>query len=283
MVDKATATTDVQDLLANRELRPFPAVASQILAACENESVGPKDLSTIIQCDPAVALRVIRVANSSMYGFSSEILSVDHAIVAMGMRSVKNLAVSAAAADVFSGGDSAQAARSQLWQHSLACAAIAGRIAPQFSVAAEEAFLAGMVHDVGKLVFFDAIPNDYNAAIEGSDVSNIVATESDAFGTDHQTLGQECGELWGLPDEINAAIAFHHGPAETYVAEELVNVVCISNYLSRLWDFGGPKQGTPDIMRTLEEAGLELTEQELEALHSNAEQDFHSMSEACRS
>ena len=153
-----SATTINEALQSESTLRPFPAVASQILSICEDPNVRPRDLANTIQCDPAVSLQVLRIANSSMYGFAGEIRTVDHAIVVLGFRAVKNLAISAAAAGMFELGEVAKESRQRLWKHSLACASISGRLATRVDILASEAFLAGIVHDVGKLVFFRRHP-----------------------------------------------------------------------------------------------------------------------------
>ena len=83
------------------ELRPFPDVANRMLAACDDPDTNPATLCEIMRCDPAVSVRVLRVANSSMYGFPGEICSVDHAIVVLGFKAIRNLALSFSAGDLF--------------------------------------------------------------------------------------------------------------------------------------------------------------------------------------
>ena len=271
-----------QVLQGQTELRPFPAVASQILAACDDPNAGPRELSHIIQCDPAVALRLLRVANSSMYGFSGEIRTVDHAIVVLGIRTVRSLAVSAATADVFLG-ETSKAARETLWLHSLACASIAGTLASAVEVAPEEAFLAGMVHDVGKLVFFDVVPDDYAELEDRAGATTIVDMEDSAFGIDHQRIGRRCAEQWGLPGEINAAIGCHHAPERATFSEDLVSVVCLADALTRVWQPSNRRGVEDELANALERANLPIATSQLDELRPQALANLKALQQTCNS
>jgi putative nucleotidyltransferase with HDIG domain len=270
-------------LESHLELRPFPACASRILATCDDPHVNPRDISHIIQCDPAVSLRLLQVANSSMYGFAGEIRSIDHAIVVLGLRAVRSLAVAAAAADLFAMGESAQAARQNLWLHSLACGAVAGAVARCVGVATDEAFLGGIIHDVGKLVFFDVVPDQYATLQEQVDSTNIVAHETSAFGVDHSHLGLRCAENWGLPLELNAAIGFHHEPESATLAAQLAAVVCVANSLTRVWSLGGGHGVQDELHVALERTGLSLDAEQLAAIQVQATSDLQTLQETCPS
>lgn len=242
------------------ELRPFPQVASQILSACDAPDTTPKDLAHIIQCDPAVATRLLKVANSSMYGFAGEITSIELAIVAMGFRSVKSMAVSIAAAGVFESKSETVAAESKrLWLHSLATGTISSAVAKHANVKPEDAFLAGVVHDVGKLVFLDLAAASYVEAMTNSCSSLRNVVEINAYGISHQIIGERCADEWGLPGEVNSAIASHHEPEDAYDCEEVASVVCVANCLARYWSLGGAEGSAEELDTALERSSLELT------------------------
>ncbi len=280
-IEQGRSLSDLLD--GQTKLRPFPAVASQILSICENPNVRPRDLSQVIQCDPAVALRLLRVANSSMYGFAGDILSIDHAIVVLGFRNVRDLAVSAAAADMFASGDGAAAARETLWLHSLACASIARTLAAHVEVAPEEAFLAGIVHDVGKLVFFDAVPEEYIQVNQQADSITIIDMEKSEFGVSHQVLGQRCAEDWGLPAEIDSAIGYHHEPEAAASAEQLVSVICVANALAHAWHLGCSNGTEEEATVALQRTELPLSTEQVEELRAQAVSDYEVLRETCGS
>ena len=243
----APARTLILDRLNEvSDLRPFPAAATRLVSACQSAETSSKHLAEIIQCDAALATRLLRLANSSMYGCSSQIRTIDHAVVVLGYRAVRNLALSVAGATVFAHGTEAQNEQERLWEHSLGCAAVARLLARHVpGMLPDEAFLAGIFHDVGKLVFYDLACDEYTALTEqmayepnSAAVVTEVAHEMQAFGATHTQLGQSCGENWGLTDEINHAIGFHHDPEDTPEYFELVALTHAADCLSKAWQIG---------------------------------------------
>ncbi|MDA1013435.1 MAG: HDOD domain-containing protein [Planctomycetota bacterium] len=237
---ETASPTFLDELDGIPEIRPFPATASRLMAACQNPKSNCKQVAQIIECDPGLSVRLLRMTNSAMYGLRNEVMTVEHAVVVLGMRAVRDLAMSIAAAHLFADGDSAYEARQNLWHHSLGCATVARLLAKHVaSVSADEAFLAGVFHDVGKLVFLDTIPDRYTKVTSGHSIQRIVDAEQNEFGITHQQLGMECGEGWGLSFEISEAIGFHHRPDEATEAQDLVSLTHLANGLSRSWGIGG--------------------------------------------
>ena len=263
------------------DLRPFPTAASQLMAACEKESTTVRDLSEIIKCDPGLSLKLLQIANSPLYGLSGEIRSVDHATVILGMRALRDLAVSAAVGDVFGSGDATtNQVRQKLWMHSLACGVTARVLCQQTGVASpDEAFLGGVVHDVGKLLFLDHEPVRYIELMEKK--QNTIGEEEDVFGVTHTRIGQKCGESWGLPDEINDVITFHHDPESADFGGDLVNVVAASNRLSKIWTEADCDPDEAVCTATLIEAGIDLAPEELAEIRNQVHDNLETMKQIC--
>ena len=261
------------------EPQPFPQAAQQIMAACESPDVDANQLTSIIQLDPAVSIRLLRAANSSMYGFSGEIRSINHAIVALGLRSVKELAISFAAAALFESGNNVNA-RMRLWQHSLAVGCIASAIAPFANVKASEAFLAGVVHDVGKLMLFDVLDGDYFELTAGSCSDTIISIENERFGVNHQELGGRCAEQWGLPLEINSAIENHHEPEAADFSPELAAVVCVANSYSQIWKLTNYRDQAAES-EAAKRCDVQLEESDVEEIRTTAIEHVKTMLAVC--
>ena len=277
-----SAETFLERLEELPEIKPFPTAATQLMSACQNPDSTSKDIAAIIQCDPGLAMRLLRVANSSMYGFSREIRTIDHAIVVLGFRTVRDLSVSMAGAEVFSQGDSAQAERAALWRHSLACATVARMLAQHVEeLNPEEAFLAGIFHDVGKLIFFDLATDDYIALIERTDPRNLIAEEESVFRTTHQEVGQNCADEWGLPEEINSAIGYHHNPEDAPADFELVALIQAANLLANAWQIGVDGEPSIDEAEVLERIELPIDAAVLEQVKENAPAAFEETMQVC--
>ena len=248
------------------ELRPFPAAARQVMEACEREDVHAGQVAEIISHAPALSLKILRVANSPLYGFSGEIRSIDHAAVVLGLRKVKELAISAAVGEVFGEGNAGTSRiRNKLWQHSLATGCFARMLTKyEDSVPPDEAFMAGLVHDVGKLVLFDHHPMEY-ASLIGHGLQSTVEKEVENFGLDHAEIGQRCGENWGLPFEIHEAICFHHRPSDSMDCEPLVRVVAAANVLTRIWlSERLTAQAKHDMSEVVEALDIDVNPEEIE-------------------
>lgn len=263
----------LDDLL---EIRPFPSTSVRLIDACQDANVTASRLSGILTTDPALAVKLLQLANSPVYGHSGQICSVQHATVVIGMRALKNLALSAAVNDVFETGSAqTDAARKELWRHSLACGSFAQTIANGTGICCpEEAFLAGIVHDVGKLFFTDYRPEEYSLMLANTDSGGIVRQEEATFGIDHTAVGGRCSLLWGLPDEIGDTIRFHHAPDQSDFASDLTDLVHAANQLTRLWQNGDPDQPCPATDAILLQLKIDLSPQETTELRRKANKDL---------
>ena len=262
-------------------LRPFPAIASRVLAACNSDASTSRDVSKIISTDAGYAHRLLQVANSSTFGFKGSITTVERAIVVLGFRQVKRLALSLAGADLFSHGKDAQQARAALWEHSLACGTIAQQLATcQSTLDPGEVFLAGIFHDVGKLVFYDTAPDEYQRLSESEGTLPTVAVEVDAFGMDHTNIGVRCSDNWSLPKSIREAVESHHEFTDES-APAIGALIACANRLSLEWQIGPP-------IAVLEENDLEATlgicgidSSDVEEIREPSKIDFDEMLQLC--
>ncbi len=267
-----TATYRLDEL---PEVRPFPASAMKIASACNQAGMTASDLCELMQCDPAIVLKILRVANSAVYGMPGRVNSLRQAIVVLGFRAVRNLALTVAAAEVFT--SDGETWRQSLWSHSLACATVATLLSQADGISHEQAFLAGVVHDAGKLILLDAMAEKYLDVISTTPPDKRIAAEREVFGTDHQELGLRCADEWGLPLDIAMAISNHHDPLDPNVPAGLVDVVSVANGLSRHWGLGLEQPDEQDVDRMISQAPLRLQPADLNGLWERAQEGFESL------
>ncbi len=241
--------TRVQECLAGRPaVRPFPASVTQLLAVCQDANANTEKFVEIIKCDPGLAVRLLRMANSPLYGLVNEVRSIGHATSILGMRQLKNLALSVAGSAMFSEGSTAAKERQELWSHSLGCAAVARELAKSVStVSPEDAFLAGIFHDVGKLFLYDVVADAYSEISSLYSGIQLVAEEKSVFGVSHEEIGLKSAHAWGLPEDVKAVIGNHHQPEESPAHRTFVTVVHIADRLSRAWGIGSEVATDADI------------------------------------
>jgi putative nucleotidyltransferase with HDIG domain len=265
-----------------QRLRPFPAVATKLLNLCNQQDANIRDIIQLIECEPAVASKVLSLANSPLYGTSRVSVTIGQAVVLLGYRAVAQVAVSVAAGGVFAqGSDDAARARRDLFTHCLGCGTVGRALAHVTQQCnPDEAFLCGILHDVGKLIFLDLAADDYlefQNNVDGDSSSKIVAEQA-AFGIDHTRTGNSCGTAWGLPAEISAAIADHHNADAGTSHPRLSTVTYEANCLAKHWGIGLPlPQDAASTARLLEL----YKSDELAEIEARARAQFDAVREIC--
>ncbi|MGB7343577.1 MAG: HDOD domain-containing protein [Pirellulaceae bacterium] len=244
--DKRRLEKLIQDhLKKSPELRPFPEAVTRLVSACRKEETTSKDIESIIACDPSLSVKILRLANSPLFCPSRDVNNIVHAVALLGRRKVKSIAMSAAAADIISSGQGAALQRQELWTHSVGCAAVASSLAGRTNrIDQDDAFLAGIFHDVGKLLFLDTIADEYDELTSSYLGASLVDEESFLFGTTHEDIGVTAANLWGLPDELLCAIGWHHRPDQNPFGHPQAKLISLANDLARGWGIGS--RAVPD-------------------------------------
>jgi putative nucleotidyltransferase with HDIG domain len=255
----------MQAVLASIETLPsLPSVVTQVLRLANDADASAKDFEEIISTDQALTAKVLKLVNSPFFGMRREVTSIPHAIVVMGMKSLRSVVLAAKTSRLLDGQLTPYGlGECGLWKHSMACATLASRLAGRVGAeqgAHESAFVGGLLHDVGKVILAPHVAGlqddfDRHRAEHGGDV---VAAERAVIGLSHAEVGGLMGKRWGLPDALVRVIAGHHG---TTASDEdaHVTVVRIANELCNQAGVGrlaGPAAPTGDWEALLERAGL---------------------------
>jgi putative nucleotidyltransferase with HDIG domain len=194
----------------------LPEVTSRIIKTVEDPRSSATQLHKIVSHDPALVTRVLKVVNSSFYGLPGQIASIERAIVLLGLNAVKNIAVAASLGQLFRGVKLCDGFTAKdLWTHCVAVACASREIAKAMHVTfVDEAFLAGMIHDIGLLVSLQTAPEQLQrvcAEVRKKNVS-FCETERAMTGVDHQMLGAGLAEMWKFPRACQLVARHHHAP-----------------------------------------------------------------------
>lgn len=263
------------------EFPPFPAVATQLVSELNNSEVRVPKIVKLIESEPTIASKVLQLANSPLYGAARPIRSIDHAIVLVGFRAVSQLSLTIATGTVFKRDSLAYAdAQQETYRQSLAIATVARSIAKQSRIAnPDEAFLAAVMQDIGKLVLLEAAGSDYVQILSDSDSINTTPQEYEAFGTTHAELGKICADKWGLDNSIKLAIANHHSPIQDLV-DPLSKTVCLAGTFAQSWQIGFDAD-TIVCDEELRTHSAELHEFDLSVMQEESLEQFAAISEIC--
>ena len=222
-------------------LATLPEVTSQIVRTVEDPRSNATTLQRIVSSDPALVTRVLKLVNSAFYGLPGQVASIERAIVMLGLNAVKNVAVAASLGQMFRGAQLCEGFTAKdLWTHCLAVASAARDLCKQAKLPiADEAFLAGMVHDIGLLIALQVWPEKLREACDRARMATVefCAIERDVIGVAHPELGAALCEKWKFPATCRAAAGLHHGGAGT-AESPVVAIVAIADQLAVAGGFG---------------------------------------------
>ncbi|MFH1146508.1 MAG: HDOD domain-containing protein [Pseudomonadota bacterium] len=229
------------------QLPPFPLVVNQVLRVIESPSCSLVDLSKVILNDPSLTGKILQIINSAYYGFAGKISTVSHAVSLLGTKEIKNLALSLPINDsFFSKKKSCRLNQSDLWIHSLSVGACARAVAERVKYPLpEEAFIAGLLHDIGKNVLNDVFPDKFDQVLHRTDESGLalVDVEKDMLTISHDTIGYWLAQHWKLPDSLTTAIQNHHSPLARPAPDDgkgkrLEAIIFLGNMLAKFLSLG---------------------------------------------
>lgn len=248
----------------------LPEVTLRIIELVEDPSSTAQDLHKVISNDPALCSRILKVVNSAFYGLPRQIGSINRAIVLLGLNAVKNISIAASLSKMFRGGQLCpQFSAHDLWNHSIAAAACSKLISDELKLGLpDEAFLAGLIHDIGVMVemqadrqkliqVFESLSFDDN----GLPTKDLREVEADIFGANHEQFGAGLCEAWKFPKSFAFVAGHHHDPGTLSSANRtLANVVQVADCICAEQSFGFRSDLTSfDVpAETREELGLSL-------------------------
>jgi len=196
----------------------LPSIYLKIERAVHDEKTSSHDIAKIIGDDTALAARVLRLANSAMYKFPSRIATITQAVTIIGTRQLRDLVLACSVTSVFKDMPSDLVNMESFWRHSVACA-LGARLLSQLRCDsnAESAFVAGLLHDIGRLILFKELGQQMRCCIETAAQfgQNLDKIERDMLGFDHALLGGLLLKEWKLPPSLVAATQFHHNPSQS--------------------------------------------------------------------
>ena len=218
-------------------LPTLPEILVSLLDACDNDGSSLTEVASIINKDPALSFRVLQLVNSAYYGLRSTFTGVEQAVAYLGVNSIKNIAITASIHQVFDQKRLMAVKQFNIgtfWHHSLMCATLARRIAKKTGFSCpEEAYLSGLLHDIGRLVLISTFAKQYETfLILSDDVESELNAERQFIGMTHSEAGAWLVLNWKLNSLMADAIRYHHQPLDQIQeAFPLVKIVYLASLL----------------------------------------------------
>ena len=225
-----------QELIANLgDLPPLPQVASQVLRISADPDANAEDLRKVISMDQALTSQILKISNSAMFGMMREVNTLTQAIMTLGFSTIKSVVIASSAKNLYHRGTVGLQER-LIWEHALVSAIASRAFAKSLRFPRiEEAFIGGLLHDIGKSVMGVKFPERYAALLRTvyNEMSNSMQLELDTFGFDHAMVGEALVSKWNLAPSLQAAVRWHHDPLQApETHQELTAIVALANHLA---------------------------------------------------
>ncbi len=218
-----------------RDLPPFSTIANRALKLTNDPRSSAIDISRVISYDPAFTARVLRMANSAYYGFTRDVTTVSEAIVILGYETLKSVVLALTLQNFYDREIRGYGLKQgELWKHSVGCALASRLIANQVKYPnIEEAFIAGLLHDVGKVTLNLFVRDELYQIIDiaGSQGLSFAEAEKKVLGFDHQDIGAKVANKWNFNEKIVEAIQHHHRPGRVRKDAELTAIVHVADFI----------------------------------------------------
>jgi len=246
-------------LVKVKDMPPLPQSISRILELTRSTKSSAHDLAKVFERDPKLTANMLKLANSSFYGFSRKISTISHAIVCLGLDTVKSIALTSSTQEMLNNEIPAYALeKGMLWQHSICCATCARIIAKRTGFKeAEEAYIAGLLLDIGKIILSNFAEDYFIQIIEKSKNNRAPfdRAEQEVLGFDHPQIGGRIIKKWNLPPILVEAVQYHHRPDKAKIHKKLTYIVHLADAISCILGIG---LGCDGLMYVFEENTLNI-------------------------
>jgi len=223
------------------QISSLPTIFYQINQAVEDPECSFVEIGEIISGDPALSARLLRIVNSSFFGFPSKIETITHAVTIVGMAQLNDLALATTVVNQFKGIPKKLLNMEKFWFHSVATG-LAARIIAVYrrEPNADRFYLMGMLHDLGRLVLLLNLPDQMQKVVDryekGEGLFHDV--ENEVMGADHADVAGMLLEVWRLPDMLQEAVAFHHAPSQSPRYPTAAAIVHVADIIAHGMELG---------------------------------------------
>ncbi|MFH2091318.1 MAG: HDOD domain-containing protein [Pseudomonadota bacterium] len=258
--------------LEDKKMPSFPQVAAKLLEAFRDDTASLEDLSKIIETDPGLSIRILEIVNSAMYGLARKITILSEAMVYLGLNEIKKLAIEMTVFDkLFKRGRSSEFDRLLFWRHCLGVAVLSSQIAKATHYPEpEEAYVAGLIHDLGKVFLDIQGRKNYGEFILQLPTSTdqVIENERGFIGMGHDDIGAYLCSVWKLPEKLIKVVKYHHQsfghlnlPKEE---KHLISIVSLADFLCWTqgmgsFDFIRPPILAPEVEETIDPGSFNVS------------------------
>lgn len=247
------------------ELPFLPSITGRVVELTEDPKTTTAQLSDVISQDQVLVSKALKMVNSAYYGLPRKIASVTETVTILGLDTLRTLVIGASVYSTINQISKGNGFKQEsLWRHSAASAAAARILSIKMGIEQKEhAFVAGLLHDIGKIIILSFMPEEYHNIIKNSEAADksLHDMEKEVLHCTHADIGKIVAQKWSFPDILVDTIGNHHDPAYQGENYELVAVVHLSNAVSKMAGYGiGPREIISVNQDLLKKTGIEYDE-----------------------
>lgn len=215
----------------------LPATVNNVLTVTGDPESSADDLMQAILPDQSMCATILKIANSAFFGIPRKVSTIEQAVVILGFEEIKNIVLGKAVFNSFQHLNHSREAIDLFWEHSFTCGLAAKTIGENIGQSASELFIAGLIHDIGKLAFVMAFPESYNLFNELSEPDHYrnIILEKEQFSTSHDEIGMRILKQWLFPEKLIMATGYHHRPEESPEYRSYPVIIQMADLLSLIY------------------------------------------------
>lgn len=227
------------ELLVKVKLPPMKSTVLRLMELLRDPDVMTAMLAETVRYDPILATRVLRLANSALYSLRKPVTTIQKALDAIGTRSLYDLVMLDAMADGFGNEIRNSVLIKTIWEHSVAVGLLSRELMRMLKLqGGEEAFVCGLLHDIGKILMLRADVERFESLLEQKEEAAMLEWENLIYGFDHTEVGAYVANKWRLPEAVCSVIMYHHHPAKSQQSMAMANVVNAADLIANLHGYG---------------------------------------------
>lgn len=239
----------IDKLQGIEDLPTLPTVFLNLMRLMRDPKTSIKDIARVVESDPAISMKILRLINSAFYGLPRTVDSVQQAIVMLGNNTLKNVVISVSIFKAMEDkGKESGFDREAFWKHSITCGLIARYISNRLNFGREEeGFIAGVIHDIGKVVLDKYFSEELTEVLQYSREEKITfyQAELEVLGTSHSEIGAYLAENWQLPEKLVNVIAHHHSLSLESEHPQLVALIQLADMLAAKYQVNSSDPAVP--------------------------------------